>query len=143
MSSSVLSAASLEAFPIALQYQAPPSTKLQRNFVAQQYCGNCCDNKLKFHSQQQARVRAVTRWLVLSLLLLTGGRPQQKYFRDVPRFIQVRIYYMPGMLKNWCTEPVKLVKVSTCADDLAAVTLTQDQTQGENWLTKNENKQRF
>lgn len=27
---------------------------------------------------------------MLSLLLLTGGQPQQKHFRDVPRFIKVK-----------------------------------------------------
>lgn len=56
--------------------------------------------------------------------------------RDVPRFIQVKTAKTLDIA-------VKLVKVSTFADDLTVVTLTQDQTQRANWLAKSENKQRF
>lgn len=48
-----------------------------------------------------------------------------------------------GLQKNWLKKPVKLMKVSTFADDVAFVTFTQDKTQRSNWLSKNLNKQRY
>lgn len=48
-----------------------------------------------------------------------------------------RFYDMLRLLKDLWTKPVKLLKVSTLVDDVTAVTLTQEQTHGANWLTKN------